>query len=271
MNDIQKKLLEIAVEVKRVCEKHEIRYFLDYGSLLGAVRHKGFIPWDDDIDFAMPRPDYEKFVEVCKTELSDRFALRTIEERNYIYYFNKVDDKATTLIEDFNRKSDYRGGLFVDIFPVDGLPGGRAARKRFKRKCRYLSLRANLATLDFSVKKYPWYKRIIIALFRHADGRKYLLKLNKLLKKYDYGSAKYVSSDIIHSAPVPKTLFEESADYEFEGVNFASVKDSDAYLKALFGDYMTPPPPEKQVSNHYFTLDMNKPYMETIEKGVHNA
>lgn len=260
MNDIQKKLLEIAEEVKRVCEKHEIRYFLDYGSLLGAVRHKGFIPWDDDMDIAIPRPDYEKFTKVCKTELAERFALRTIEERNYIYYFNKVDDKTTTLIEDFNRKSDYRGGLYVDIFPVDGLPGGKAARKRFRKKCRRLSLRANLATLDFSAKKYPWYKRLIIALFRHADGRKCLLKLNKLIQKYDYESSEYVCSDIIHEMPVPKKLFEESAEYEFEGVNFASVKDYDGYLKALYGDYMTPPPQNEQVSNHYYNLDMNNSY-----------
>lgn len=260
MNEIQKKLLEIAEEVKRVCEKHGIRYFLDYGSLLGAVRHKGFIPWDDDMDIAIPRPDYEKFAKVCKTELSERFALRTIEERNYIYYFNKVDDKTTTLIEDFNRKSDYRGGLYVDIFPLDGLPDGKAARKRFKKKCRRLSLRANLATLDFSAKKYPWYKRLIIALFRHADGRKCLLKLNKLIQKYDYESSEYVCSDIIHEMPVPKKLFEESAEYEFEGVNFASVKDYDGYLKALYGDYMTPPPQNEQVSNHYYNLDMNNSY-----------
>lgn len=262
MNETQQKLLEIAEEVKRVCEKHSIRYFLDYGSLLGAIRHKGFIPWDDDIDFCMPRPDYEKFTEVCKTELSERFALRTIKEHNYIYYFNKVDDKTTTLIEDFNRHSDYKGGLYVDIFPLDGLPESKAARKRFKRKCRRLSLRANLALLDFSVKKYPWYKRLIISLFRHADGRKYLLKLDRLLKKYDYESAEYVSSDIVHSAPVPKKLFEQSDGYAFEGATFASVKDYDGYLKALYGDYMTPPPPEQQVSNHYYTLDMNKPYTE---------
>ena len=271
MNEIQQNLLLISEEIKRICEKHSLRYYLDFGSLLGAVRHNGFIPWDDDIDFCMPRPDYVKFTEICKTELSERFALRTIGESNYIYFFNKVDDKTTTLIEDFNRHSDYKGGLYVDIFPLIGLPDGKAARKRYKRKCRRLSLRANLALLDFSAKKYPWYKRLIISLFKHVDGRKYLLKLDKLLKKYDYETAKYVSSDVIHNTPVPKSLFEQTDEYAFEGVKFASVKDYDGYLKALYGDYMQLPPPEQQVSNHYYTLDMNKSYTDTIEKEGHNA
>lgn len=262
MNEIQRYLLEIAKEIKRLCEKHSLRYYLDFGSLLGAVRHKGFIPWDDDVDFCMPRPDYEKFTEVCKTELSERFALRTVGESDYIYYFNKVDDKTTTLIEDFNRRSGYRGGLYVDVFPLIGLPDGKAAQKRYKRRCRRLSLRANLALLDFSAKKYPWYKRLIISLFKHADGRKALLKLDRLLNKYDYETAKFVSSDIIHSAPVPKSLFEKTDAYTFEGVEFASVKDADGYLRALYGDYMTPPPPERQVSNHYYTLDLNKSYTD---------
>lgn len=270
MNEVQQKILIIADEIKRICEKFSLRYYLDFGTLLGAVRHKGFIPWDDDIDFCMPRADYEKFIELCKTELKDQFALRCMNEEKYIYYYVKIDDKTTTMIEDFNSSSGYKGGIFVDIFPLDALPNGKMKRKIYILKCKYLYLRANLALVDFSSKRYPWYKRIIINVFKHSNGKKFLFKLNELLKKYDYDSAELVSSDILHNHPVSRKLFEESAHYMFEGLEFLSVKNADEYLTELFGDYMQLPPVEKRVSNHYYTLDINKSYTSTIEEEEYN-
>ena len=262
MTELQQKILNIANEVKRICEKNSLRYYLDFGSLLGAVRHKGFIPWDDDIDFCMPRADYEKFIELCKTELQPEFALRSLEEEKYIYYFIKIDDKSTTLIEDFNKSSGYKGGVYVDIFPLDVLPDSRLKRKIYIMRCKYLYLRASLALVDFSGKHYTWYKRIIINLFKHSNGKKYLFKLNKLLKKYEYkfNDAKIVSSDILHNKPVLKAVFDEQAIYQFENFQFRSVKNYDVYLTELYGNYMQMPPVEKRISNHYFDLDLNKPY-----------
>lgn len=271
MNEIQEVIFNIAKEIKRICDKHSLRYFLDYGSLLGAVRHNGFIPWDDDIDFCMPRPDYEKFIEVCNTDLNDRFALRSMRENGYIYYYIKIDDKTTTLIEDFNKKSGCVGGVYVDVFPLDGLPSDKTKRKHFIRKCRYLYLRANLALVDFSSKKYPFYKRMIINLFKHSNGKKYLRKLDCLLKKYGYDNATTVSSDILQNAPVPKRLFEESSNYTFENCEFTSVKDSDEYLRLLYGDYMQLPPIDKRVSNHFHSVDLHTPYINISEKENHNA
>ncbi len=271
MNNVQKKILNIANEVKRICEKYSLRYYLDFGSLLGAVRHHGFIPWDDDIDFCMPRADYEKFIEICKTELNGQFSLRTMQEEKYIYYFIKVDDKTTTLVEDFNRSSGYKGGIYVDIFPLDALPIGKAKQKNYIRKCKYLYMRANLALVDFGSKKYPFYKRLIIKLFKHSNGKKYLHKLEKLLKKYDYESAQFVSSDIMQNQPVPKELFEKTESYVFESSEFTSVQNADKYLTFLYGDYMQLPPIEQRASNHYYTLDLDVPYITKYEKENGNA
>lgn len=262
MNALQETILKIANEVKRICEKFSLRYYLDFGSLLGAVRHKGFIPWDDDIDFCMPRPDYEKFIEICGTELSEQFALRSINEDKYIYYFIKIDDKTTTLTEAFNKKSGYRGGVYVDIFPLDGLPNNWIGRKLHAFRRKYYGLIANCALIDFSFKSYPFYKRLITNFFKHFNGRKALKKLDKLLKKYTYEKSKYVSTDIFHNRVIPKELFDDCDNYCFESSIFRSVKSFDIYLKKIYGDYMQLPPIDQRKSNHYFTFDLSEGYLD---------
>ncbi len=263
MDDVRKTILDLAKEFKRICDKHNLRYFLDYGSLLGAVRHKGFIPWDDDMDFCMPLDDYDKFIEICKTELNENYALRSIDEENYVYTFLKIDDKRTSLTELFNKNSGYKGGVYIDIFLLRGLPKNVLIRKFYMTKIAYYRKMADIGLLDFDLKKYPWYKRAILRLGKFVDGRKYLLKLNKQLRKYKFDDCELVSSTAAKLfCCFDKKLFTETAEYQFEDTYFRSVKDYDGYLTRLYGDYMKLPPEEKRISNHVTeNIDTNKPYL----------
>ena len=133
---IQKLILYIANEVIRICDKNDIPYNITAGTLLGAVRHKGFIPWDDDFDFAMTRNDYERFLKACKKDLNtDIFFLQTAEtDRNFAYSMAKLQLLGTEIIEDFSIGVDIHHGIFVDIFPYDKLPDGDVKRKKFLKK-----------------------------------------------------------------------------------------------------------------------------------------
>ena len=122
--------LEIAKELKRICEKNNIKFFFLWGSLLGAVRHQGFIPWDDDMDFGMLREDYEKLIEACKTDLDERFFLQTWDtDSNYPFSYAKLRLKGTHFIEQFAGNSMLNDGIFIDIFPLDNAPDTCVKRK----------------------------------------------------------------------------------------------------------------------------------------------
>ena len=124
LRTFQLRLLDILTEVDKACQTHHIRYYLVAGTLLGAVRHKGFIPWDDDIDIAMPRPDYERFLRHAHEWLPAPLEVVAPEyTKHYPFAFAKVQDSHTTLLE--RRKLQYIGGLCIDIFPLDGLPSGQ--------------------------------------------------------------------------------------------------------------------------------------------------
>lgn len=126
-NKIQNKLLNVAKEFKRVCEKNNLKYYMACGTLLGAVRHNGFIPWDDDMDFYMPREDYNKLIEIDRLGLSNGFSKQFIfkhwnKTKNYIWNFGKLEDKNTTCIESTiaDNKINYKSGIGIDIFILDG-------------------------------------------------------------------------------------------------------------------------------------------------------
>ena len=116
---LQQLILLIAKEIARICDKYNIDYYLDGGSMLGAVRHKGFIPWDDDFDIAMKRSDFERFLQVCEKELDkNKYFLQTEwSEKNYCFSFAKVQLIGTHFIEEFSKDADVKHGIFADIFP----------------------------------------------------------------------------------------------------------------------------------------------------------
>lgn len=262
LKNIQKVELEIAAEVFRICEEHDIKCSLVGGSAIGAVRHHGFIPWDDDIDLAMPRPDYERFIGVCKHELSPKYFLQCFEtEENCAYIFGKVRKNGTTLPEKYSSHVDMHQGIWVDIFVYDKVSDDPAIRQKDLRK---LFLYRNLLTVKTGFKmpenrsgfleKVAYQVSKIPASF---FSRGYLIrKCEKIMTShkdektrflFPYGGA-YGNDKELMAAD----FFDELIDIPFEGKTFKIVKNYDIYLTSLFGDYMTPPPPEKRSAPNHF-------------------
>lgn len=267
LKEIHSALLEILVEFDRVCRENDLKYTLDYGTLLGAVRHKGFIPWDDDVDVSMPRSDYEKFYALVtsgKIKLKDHFEISSDRGKNAVYPFLKLMDKRYKLKCYSHVEVPY---LYMDIFPIDGVPD--LPDKELKK------LRKKEAWYNFIVGTTKWYTfnsrfGFIAWVFGFwfylpfvCYGRaRAIRKLRRLLLKYSdeecsrvdcraWGTVYYL---------VSKECFENYCEIEFEGKKFMSVSDWDQRLTSRYGNYMTPPPVSKQKTHHGMIVVPNKKY-----------
>lgn len=240
----QLKQVSILQEIDRICRKHSISYWLDGGTLLGAVRHRGFIPWDDDIDIAMTLPDMQRFVEIAPAELPSHLFLQTPQNEPTKEPIVKVRDLNSFYVEGTdNFDADYEKGLFVDIFPFIPYPG--VSRKFVKRvargisksysiltKAHYYSLRS-CAELFWFGGKYLLYKGIWkAATFLFPASR--ADNLGNILINNGYG--------IMHTTSKTFPL----GTVTFEGIEFPAPRDIDAYLSDLYRNYMEVPPPEKR-------------------------
>lgn len=250
--EVKKIEIEILDYIVSVCEANNLKYFLAGGTLLGAVRHGGFIPWDDDIDINMPRPDYDKLVEIMRN-INGRFMLKAFEiSEDYVYAFAKMVDTTTELIEKDIPHPGY--GLFVDIFPLDGLPNDESERIRFQNKLwKYNNM------LGYSIQKSAAHKNFIFKLkyiFSKCIGYKRLLKLiGSNAKSYLYELCDYVAvvtTAVNKYRKIPRELYESSTYLSFEGKEYSVPEKYDEYLTGLYGDYMQLPPEDKRISNHNF-------------------
>ena len=267
------KLLGILESFISICERHNLRYFAHGGTLLGAVRHKGFIPWDDDLDILMPRMDYERFLKIASTELPTHLSL--VNSQNIVDYpyllFSKINDDSTTFITAHSNAFHMPHGISIDIFPMDGLPKAAAMRYRFVRavtRCRefvdrlhyHYRWRSNwgqVRTVKAAVL-FPvfWLARRIFSLQRCSRW------LNGVLQWYDYDQ-----SDAwrrwwrgIHDPTFDKHDFDQAVWLPFEHLRVRSPAGYDKYLRDLFGDYMALPPKEKRGMWHdVLIIDCEKP------------
>lgn len=260
----QEIILKILIEIRRICDNHNLKYFLAYGTLLGAVRHKGFIPWDDDIDIVMFRDEYEEFLRIAEKELPEYYKLRKPGVKDYPFYFAKVDDARTTKIEQSTIKSKYKSGCWVDIFPIDGRPKNKNARKiydfNFILKWFMCCIKTRNLSDDVETSKIKKY------LYEHSktkDIGKLIARFEKYCKKYSVNSSDYVSLDEVrHIRSIERKYYEEQSEYEFEGEKFTSVKDYDGYLRFVFNDYMKLPKEEDRQQHSILYLDLDKSYFE---------
>lgn len=255
---IQKLILYIANEVIRICDKNDIPYNITAGTLLGAVRHKGFIPWDDDFDFAMTRNDYERFLKACKKDLNtDIFFLQTAEtDRNFAYSMAKLQLLGTEIIEDFSIGVDIHHGIFVDIFPYDKLPDGDVKRKKFLKKNHLLKTMLWIKC-GYGVKEHSGRTGYKIL---HFLGR--FVTVEKLKKKIYAHITKYNNTNFndCFTSDYPDEKMEEKwlvnrTEYPFEGYNFKGFRDYDEYLSSLYGDYMTLPPENERETHTNAKVD----------------
>lgn len=248
IEEIKQIELSILDYINTVCENNGIKYFLSYGTLLGAVRHKGFIPWDDDIDVGMLREDYEKFIDVTNAKPDDRYKLLYLgNDNNYYHEFAKVVDVKTRLAFE-NIIENPKEGVWVDIFPIDELANCRRIQKIIINTClmcRLLSV-FNRFPRRHSILLYP------VWLFSRAIGFKPFLKvIDKLSKRGgDNRYAGYIASYGSNKYYFKKEIFSKIITIQFEGKDYPVPESYDEYLSYLYGNYMELPPIEQRVSRH---------------------
>ncbi len=244
--EIKDCIYDCMIYLDEVCRKNNIKYFISYGTLLGAVRHKDFIPWDNDADVIMDRENYEKFFEVMQKENSNYKLLSYFSDDDYFYPFYKLVDKRTKC-EELTFKDIRNMGIYVDIFPIDYLPDDEHERikviNRIKRKRTWLSLR-NIKSTTF-IKNFV--KR---ALTLFLNTKKTVRDIDIECKNCTKG-CNYMSVLCWGIKVFKKDIFDEIIELTFRDHKFLAPKKYDEYLTICYGDYMTIPPVEKRIVHNY--------------------
>lgn len=263
---LQERLLNILLEFDRVCKERGLRYTICGGTMLGAVRHGGFIPWDDDLDVSMPRPDYDRLVKHSKEWLPEYLEFVCAEnDPKYPLPFGKIQDARTTLIE--RRHLYYLGGCYIDIFPFDAWPDGNVARRFKAARYNYYKKMLYLVHRDpYRHGKGPasWAPRLVRKLYTMKEIQQ---KMRKLMRSADFDAAVYAGSytDGMHRL-MKRELTGNYAPIEFEGHTVMGILDADPYLRAMYGDdYMTIPPVGKREQHNFDYLDLDHPYKDYHE------
>lgn len=269
MNQHQEKLLGIIKFFHEFCVENNLRYYITGGSLIGAMRHEGFIPWDDDIDVAMPRPDYEKLLELLDGK-QGRYILESpySKAKDYGYTMSKIYDTSTTTIETSKFKA--RRGVFLDVFPLDGIGNTNDEVTKNHRKIYWLNM--FIATRTCAPRpERSWYKNAAIYVSnivpeKLLDTKKLICHLDKMCAKMSYDEYKYVGN--LAGAYglreiVDRSFFGEPKLYKFEDTYVYGVEKGDEYLTQIYGDWRQLPPEDKRSSGHDFDfLDLNHSYLE---------
>lgn len=261
--------LEILDAVDFVCKRLNIRYFLIGGTLLGAVRHKGFIPWDDDIDIGMLRSDYNRFLNEAQNLLPEYLFLQTFKtDRYYPNNFAKIRNSKTTFIEKTLKNIKINHGVYIDVFPLDNYPDTFFREKFLSFQLLAATIRINeiffcdnpSSSIKLKIARffsriiYPNYSKAVLARERLICSQK------KTTLVRNYGGA-WGKREIF-----PANYFNEFCKMSFEGRNFWVPKMYHEILSQMYGDYMTPPPVEKRVAHHYTeVIDLDKPYTAYVE------
>lgn len=259
LNDIHNIQLEMALEVKRICDKYNIKYSIIAGTLLGAVRHKGFIPWDDDLDIGMLREEYDRFIEVCKKELDDKYFLQTWDtDKDFPLPIAKLRKNGTRYVEKNSSKSNHHKGIYIDIFPFDNVPESTIKRKvqnivTYILK-RMLLIKKNYILWEDNEKLKRIIYKIVFIVSSLFPG--YLIKdtLYRVMTMYNdrktnkvvtFGGAYGYNKETIN-----REWLENNKPIIFENVEFSAPCDYEGYLTYFYGDYMSPPPENKRYNRH---------------------
>ena len=264
LRKVQLAQLEIGKEIKRVCDENGIKYFLDSGTLLGAIRYKGFIPWDDDMDMGMLREDYERFIEIAPKELKPEYFLQTWKtDKSYPYAFAKIRKKGTVFIEAVSQKTNAHNEIFVDVFPYDIYPDDETVRTKLTKKIMLLKYSLwmkdgmtpwlrHKSVLDRLLVKAKYVPHYFYALTHSRDAM--IAEYEKLMPMHNAETSKYYVEQS-GGTPfgkwiIPTECFKDFIEVKFEDTMFLVPEKYDLYLKTVYGDYMQLPPVEKRGNWH---------------------
>lgn len=245
--------LGILDKIHAFCMERDIRYSLGGGTLLGAVRHKGYIPWDDDVDIMLPRPDYNRFLKEFDGQYPHLRIQNAFTDPEYHLPFTKIIDDRTVLVERISEDEIYlESGVFIDVFPVDGLPAeqdlGRFCRilLNWKRAVNYTCPKAMVPG------KHQFLKFLYSLVISHERA---LEHREKFMSSIDFETSEFagaISGRYWKKEHMPSDTFRKYSDICFENRLYRCISDYDSYLTKHYGDYMKLPPADAQVRNHNF-------------------
>lgn len=259
VDEIKKIASDILAYIKLVCERNNIQYYLAYGTVLGAIRHKGFIPWDDDIDVCMTRDNFNKFSEAMKNDTESPYELLYLDNEKYTLPLPKVVDTRTELSQ-YTQREKMLLGVYVDVFILDNVPDDRALRERFYKKLGHLQT-------CWTYAQYKWtyrgksVKQVIYELLHFyvilSNPRHYAMRLEKLAAKYSSADTLLMGTMTFagygrSKETFEKRIFGKGSKAIFEGNEYVIPELYDEYLTFLYKDYMQLPPEDKRCSRHSF-------------------
>lgn len=262
--------LEIFKEFILICKELNLKYYVIGGTALGTLRHGGFIPWDDDIDVGMPRSSYELFLKEAPKIISNQYFIQThITDRFYPHNFAKIRDNNTTFIERNVKHLDINHGVYIDIFPLDGVSSSSIYNFFFKMKNKILTKKINeFFDLTMFQERRTLKSRVFqifvnFLLFRYNNQELVFMK-DTLLKKKKYEDCDTIANfcgSWGEKEIVPKSYFGEGRKMKFEDLNVVIPEKIEDYLLRLYGDYMKLPPIQNRITHHYCSrIDLTKSY-----------
>ena len=252
--------LKILDSIDDFCQKNEIQYFLFSGTLIGAVRHKGYIPWDDDVDICMKRKDYDRFFAEFNQQRQDTLkAISTETEKDYYLASGKVIDTATVIEEENNYAMPI--GVYVDVFPMDYLPADDKKLKQLNHRIDIYRKMLVLKSVPVSERRSTvknWVLKVSSFLLKPISMQHLISKITKLATSYnDDATCNRIADISVFTYGMKEVFpcedFAEAVELEFEGKKYSAPKNYKHVLSNMYGDYMKLPPKEKQVSHHHFT------------------
>lgn len=265
--------LETLKEFINACDKLNLKYYLIGGTLLGCIRHEGFIPWDDDIDIAMPRGDYEKFVKNAQDLLKEKYFIQNYKtDKEFVLNFTKIRNSETTFIETTSKNRNINHGIYIDVFPIDGI----SESKIENLKAKILNILYNFQTDKYfyilnQIKK-SWKGNLLFSISNLLYGKKSLREIQdkkeKLYTKYKFdNSLRYNSYCGIYGDKEIGYISDlgNGIEKKFEGLKVLVPTNYDIWLHRIYGDYMKLPPKEKQIAHHYNEIiDIKNTYKKYI-------
>lgn len=273
MTELQRKEFELLKLFVSICEKHQLMYYLVCGSALGAVKYDGFIPWDDDIDVALPRKDYEQFLSIAAVELPEWVFIQNYRtDSEFPLLGTKLRDSNTTYIESWCSTMKMHHGIFIDVFPLDGYPEKVEDQERFekrkkyywRRRCTHLSrwLHRDIGLTLCSMGHY--------FLGLYPDTSKYVRENEEMLMENDLENSQLwcnFANSMSKLEYAHRKQYGDGVWAIFEGLKVRIPEQYDAYLTQKYGKWREDPPVKEQLGHHYYkVVDIERPYTEHVKK-----